>query len=199
MSLGSGSPNQALQGRSVLFHGLSIVETATVKGADAGPSAAPGGTFWLEQPLRLINSAALSVKRMTLIVMVQPPTAMKREAHTLLYAISLARAQCSMLSALSCLLKLDPLWWREALEGKAYETRLRQIAGVAGDLSTVEQQICRVLGVEVCYRDKGVAYFGLENAFFLSAINYSKSSLPSKKAPQAVVILNVARAMGATW
>jgi len=44
--------------------------------------------------------------------------------------------------------------------------RLRQIAGVAGDLSTVEQQICRVLGVEVCYRDKGVAYFGLENALF---------------------------------
>ena len=44
--------------------------------------------------------------------------------------------------------------------------RLRQIAGVAGDLSTVEQQICRVLGVEICYRDKGVAYFGLENALF---------------------------------
>ena len=44
--------------------------------------------------------------------------------------------------------------------------KLRQIAGVAGDLSTVEQKICRVLGVEVCYRDKGVAYFGLENALF---------------------------------
>ena len=44
--------------------------------------------------------------------------------------------------------------------------RLRQIAGVAGELSPVEQQICRVLGVEVCYRDKGVAYFGLENALF---------------------------------
>ena len=43
--------------------------------------------------------------------------------------------------------------------------RLRQIAAVAGDLSTVEQQICRVLGVEVCYRDKG-AFFGLENALF---------------------------------
>ena len=42
------------------------------QGADAGPSAAPGGSFWLEQPLRLINSAALSVK-MTLIVMVQTP------------------------------------------------------------------------------------------------------------------------------
>ena len=49
---------------------------------------------------------------------------------------------------------------------KRMKLRLRQIAGVAGDLSTVEQQICRVLGVEVCYRDKGVAYFGLENALF---------------------------------
>ena len=44
--------------------------------------------------------------------------------------------------------------------------RLRQIAGVAESLAEVERKICRVLGVEVCFRDPGVGYFGLENALF---------------------------------
>lgn len=44
--------------------------------------------------------------------------------------------------------------------------RLRQIAGVARELAPVEEDICDVLGVEVCYRDPGVGYFGLENALF---------------------------------
>ena len=44
--------------------------------------------------------------------------------------------------------------------------RLRQIALVAQDLAPVEQAICDVLGVEVCYRDPGVGHFGLENALF---------------------------------
>ncbi len=42
--------------------------------------------------------------------------------------------------------------------------RLRQIAGVAAALAPVETDITAVLGVEVCYRDPGVGYFGLENA-----------------------------------
>lgn len=42
--------------------------------------------------------------------------------------------------------------------------RLRQIALVAEKLAPVEQQLCGVLGIEVCYRDPGVAHFGLENA-----------------------------------
>ncbi|MFM8354701.1 MAG: VOC family protein [Gammaproteobacteria bacterium] len=44
--------------------------------------------------------------------------------------------------------------------------RLRQIALVAETLAPVEQALCRVLGVQVCYRDQGVAHFGLENALF---------------------------------
>ncbi len=44
--------------------------------------------------------------------------------------------------------------------------RLRQIAGVAEELAPVEAAIKDVLGVEVCYRDPGVGYFGLENALF---------------------------------
>ncbi len=44
--------------------------------------------------------------------------------------------------------------------------RLRQIALVAEKLAPVEKDIIDVLGVEVCYRDPGVAHFGLENALF---------------------------------
>lgn len=44
--------------------------------------------------------------------------------------------------------------------------RLRQIALVAERLAPVEQALCDVLGVAVCYRDPGVATFGLENALF---------------------------------
>ena len=44
--------------------------------------------------------------------------------------------------------------------------RLRQIALVAENLAPVEKDIIDVLGVAVCYRDPGVAHFGLENALF---------------------------------
>lgn len=44
--------------------------------------------------------------------------------------------------------------------------RLRQVALVAEKLQPVEEQLCEVLGVAVCYRDPGVAVFGLENALF---------------------------------
>lgn len=42
--------------------------------------------------------------------------------------------------------------------------RLRQIALVAERLAPVEDALVDVLGVRVCYRDPGVAHFGLENA-----------------------------------
>jgi hypothetical protein len=42
--------------------------------------------------------------------------------------------------------------------------RLRQIALVARELAPAERAIEQVLGVAVCYRDPGVARFGLENA-----------------------------------
>lgn len=44
--------------------------------------------------------------------------------------------------------------------------RLRQICLVAEKLAPVEEELCDVLGVKVCYRDPGVATFGLENALF---------------------------------
>lgn len=44
--------------------------------------------------------------------------------------------------------------------------RLRQIVMVAADLAAAERQIQSDLGVELCYRDPGVATFGLRNALF---------------------------------
>ncbi len=42
--------------------------------------------------------------------------------------------------------------------------RLRQLALVARDLEPVVEDLCAVLGVSVCFRDPGVATFGLVNA-----------------------------------
>jgi hypothetical protein len=44
--------------------------------------------------------------------------------------------------------------------------RLRQIALVAANLAPVQKELEDVLGVAVCFRDPGVAHFGLENALF---------------------------------
>lgn len=42
--------------------------------------------------------------------------------------------------------------------------RLRQVALVAHDLESVVDQLCDRLGLTVCFRDPGVAEFGLHNA-----------------------------------
>ena len=44
--------------------------------------------------------------------------------------------------------------------------RLRQICFVAKELAPVEDAICDILGVKVCFRDARIAKFGLENALF---------------------------------
>jgi len=44
--------------------------------------------------------------------------------------------------------------------------RLRQIALVARDLRAAETEICRALGLEVCYRDPGLATFGLRHGLY---------------------------------
>ena len=44
--------------------------------------------------------------------------------------------------------------------------RLRQVALVARDLAAAERSIIDELGVELCFRDPGVAEFGLHNALF---------------------------------
>ena len=44
--------------------------------------------------------------------------------------------------------------------------RLRQIALVARDLRPVEDSIWETLGLEVCYRDPGLAHFGLRHGLY---------------------------------
>ena len=44
--------------------------------------------------------------------------------------------------------------------------RLRQIALVATDLRPVEAAVCDQLGLEVCYRDPGLAAFGLRHGLY---------------------------------
>lgn len=44
--------------------------------------------------------------------------------------------------------------------------RLRQIALVAAELRSVEEAICDQLGLEVCYRDPGLAAFGLRHGLY---------------------------------
>lgn len=44
--------------------------------------------------------------------------------------------------------------------------RLRQIVMVAADLEAAEAAVVDALGVDLCYRDPGVATFGLRNALF---------------------------------
>jgi hypothetical protein len=46
------------------------------------------------------------------------------------------------------------------------QIRLRQVALVAADLSSVEADIGERLGLRPCYRDPGVARFGLHNVLF---------------------------------
>ena len=44
--------------------------------------------------------------------------------------------------------------------------RLRQIALVTPELRSVEREICTQLGLEVCYRDPGLSYFGLRHGLY---------------------------------
>lgn len=58
--------------------------------------------------------------------------------------------------------------------------RLRQICLVAHELAPVEKQIVDVLGVEVCYRDPGVAKYGLHNALFAMSGTFLEVVSPTR-------------------
>lgn len=47
--------------------------------------------------------------------------------------------------------------------------RIHQIVFAAQDLDTTVAQFTRVLGLQVCHRDPGVATFGLQNALLHKA------------------------------
>ncbi|MEE2893116.1 MAG: VOC family protein [Pseudomonadota bacterium] len=59
--------------------------------------------------------------------------------------------------------------------------RLRQIALVASELRSAELEICERLGLEVCYRDPGLARFGLRHGLY--AIGDQLLEVVAPKAP----------------
>jgi catechol 2,3-dioxygenase-like lactoylglutathione lyase family enzyme len=58
--------------------------------------------------------------------------------------------------------------------------RLRQVALVAADLEAVTQDLCDTLGLRVCFRDPGVAEFGLVNALMVVGDQFLEVVSPSR-------------------
>jgi glyoxalase-like protein len=59
--------------------------------------------------------------------------------------------------------------------------RLRQICLVAAKLAPVVDDLKAVLGLEVCFKDKGVEVFGLENSLFPVGSNFIEVVAPIKE------------------
>src|SRR5262249_16333795 len=74
--------------------------------------------------------------------------------------------------------------------------RLRQIALVAGDLEKNVDDLCAVLGLEVCYRDPGVAEFGLHNALMPIATSFLEVVSPQQPGTTAGRLLEKRRGDG---
>jgi hypothetical protein len=66
------------------------------------------------------------------------------------------------------------------LQPKEIVMRLRQFVFVADKLEPAVEEISSVLGLEVCYRDPGVAKFGLENALFAVGGNFLEIVAPTE-------------------
>lgn len=63
--------------------------------------------------------------------------------------------------------------------------RLRQICLVASDLAKVEGDLQKVLGADICYRDKGVEKYGLHNALFALGGTFLEVVSPLKEGTTA--------------
>jgi glyoxalase-like protein len=74
--------------------------------------------------------------------------------------------------------------------------RLRQIALVAKDLEKVVDDLCAVLGVEVCFRDPGVAEFGLHNALMPIGTSFLEVVSPEREGTTAGRLLERRRGDG---
>jgi hypothetical protein len=68
--------------------------------------------------------------------------------------------------------------------------RLRQVALVARDLEPTVDSLSKTLGVDVCYRDPGVAEFGLVNALLRSASAFLEVVSPQQEGTTAGRLLD---------
>ncbi len=71
--------------------------------------------------------------------------------------------------------------------------RLRQVALVARDLEPTVDSLSKTLGVDVCYRDPGVAEFGLVNALFAIGDAFLEVVSPQQEGTTAGRLLEQAR------
>jgi len=74
--------------------------------------------------------------------------------------------------------------------------RVRQIAFVARDLAKVVDDLCAVLGLEVCFRDPGVAEFGLHNALMAIGTSFLEVVSPEREGTTAGRLLERRRGDG---
>jgi len=74
--------------------------------------------------------------------------------------------------------------------------RLRQIALVARELSKVVDDLCAVLGLEVCFRDPGVEEFGLHNALMPIGTSFLEVVSPLREGTTAGRLLERRRGDG---
>ncbi|MEM9131257.1 MAG: VOC family protein [Actinomycetota bacterium] len=63
--------------------------------------------------------------------------------------------------------------------------RLRQVAFAARDLPKAEHELVEALDLELCYRDPGVAVFGLENALFAVGDQFLEIVAPTEEGTTA--------------
>jgi hypothetical protein len=74
--------------------------------------------------------------------------------------------------------------------------QLRQIALVARDLQGVVDDLCAVLGIEVCFRDPGVEEFGLHNALMPIGTSFLEVVSPLREGTTAGRLLERRRGDG---
>lgn len=68
--------------------------------------------------------------------------------------------------------------------------RLRQVALVAHDLDAVVEELCEQLGLTVCFRDLGVAAFGLHNALMMIGDQFLEVVSPTAEGTTAGRLLH---------
>jgi hypothetical protein len=75
-------------------------------------------------------------------------------------------------------------------------TQLRQVALVARDLRPVVDELCAVLGLEVCFHDPGVEEFGLHNALMPIGTSFLEVVSPLREGTTAGRLLERRRGDG---
>ena len=77
--------------------------------------------------------------------------------------------------------------------------KLRQCVFVCKDLESSREELCDVLGIEVAYRDPGVAKWGLVNVVCPTGHDFLEIVTPVQEARRRAATSSGARATAGTW